>query len=322
MSDDALVPLLLRAWESTLGGDAAWSPLSDRNFVYRIIAPGGAYILKMTGRVNPSGSDPARKLAAEYDLLLYLKNSGVPVAVPQAADDGQHYCKHEDRFYALTPALPHAPGAEDDLGRVFRSTGAAIARLHRALAAYTGPIYSWTMDLPPRILNDMAPIIASRVDLEERARFNTVIEAVRAPLTEHLNGLPSQYIHGDCHGGNILHVGEEVSGFIDLDHLPFGPRIYDLCYRLTDEGKQLVSHPPTSERWFEDIVPSLFSGYEQEISLTTGEKDAVPYMMMGICLIFTGWLFEHNILPQIAQDNLSMFFWLFEHRDRVRTSIR
>lgn len=320
MSDDPLVPVLLRAWSNSLGGEAAWQALSDRNFVYRITAPGGEFILKIAGQISPQG-DPERKLAAEYDLLRYLKDCGVPVAVPLSTNGGQHLLRYEGRLYTLTPSLPQAIGEDDDLSRVFYNSGAAIALLHRALAAYTGPIYSWTMDLPPRILNDMVPIIVQHQSEEERAQFNAVIDSIRAPLTSSLSGLPSQYIHGDCHGGNMLRVGEQINGFIDLDHLPFGPRIYDLCYRLTDDGKKMINDRSTARRWFKDLVPSLFAGYEQAFPLTVAEKDAVPYMMMSICLLFTGWLFEHNMLHDIARDNLLLFYWLHENRDSVRAAV-
>lgn len=320
--NETLVPFLLAAWANCLGENRTWEPLSDRSFVFRVASTGGDFILKEVGAVSTQGDDPVRKLAAQYDLLRYLKGCGVPVAVPQPTDAGQHLLQHEDHFYTLTPSLPQALGEDDDLSRVFYNTGTAIARLHRALAAYTGPIYSWTMDLPSRTLNDMAPIIVQHQSTEERARFNAVIAGIRAPLTAHLTGLPSHYIHGDCHGGNMLRVGEQITGFIDLDHLPFGPRTYDLCYRLTDDGKKMINDRSAAEKWFNDLVPSLFAGYEEEIPLTAAEKDAAPYMMMGICLLFAGWLFEHNILLDVARDNLLLFYWLDEHRDRVRGAIR
>jgi Ser/Thr protein kinase RdoA (MazF antagonist) len=39
---------------------------------------------------------------------------------------------------------------------------------------------------------------------------------------------------------NVLLYAGDVSGFIDLDHLPNGPRIYDLSYYLADRLKNLI----------------------------------------------------------------------------------
>lgn len=62
-------------------------------------------------------------------------------------------------------------------------------------------------------------------------------------------GLPVQPIHGDCHGSNVLLCNGEVSGFIELDHLPTGPRLYDLAYDLADRLKWWIEDAAQCACW-------------------------------------------------------------------------
>ncbi|HEU5318243.1 MAG TPA: phosphotransferase [Chloroflexota bacterium] len=111
---------------------------------------------------------------------------------------------------------------------VWTNVGAAIARLHRALASHPEGIVSWHTVRPAQIRDRALPaardLLADAQLAALEAAFDGVLDEVCAALAE----LPEQYIHGDCHGGNILIAAGDVSRSIDLDHLPLGPRIYDL----------------------------------------------------------------------------------------------
>ncbi len=53
-------------------------------------------------------------------------------------------------------------------------------------------------------------------------------------MTAALADLPPQLIHGDLTPENVLlRRPEAVSGFIDFDHLPLGPRIWDIAQYLS-----------------------------------------------------------------------------------------
>lgn len=89
-----------------------------------------------------------------------------------------------------------------------------------------------------------------------------------------LAGLPEQYIYGDCHGGNILVTAGDVSGFVDLDHLPLGARVYDLFYLKADRLKERIYEP----EWLTNrlrLLPHLVAGYERETILTPRERAAL-----------------------------------------------
>jgi Ser/Thr protein kinase RdoA (MazF antagonist) len=318
MSSDPAPESLISAWASRVGEAPACQRLSERSYVFRVRAPGQNFIFKEAGLINPQGNVP-RKLAADTALLRHLKAQGVGVAVSELTDDGLPYLQRDGRYYTLTAEVPSAPDENAPLDRVFRNTGAAIARLHRAMASYPGPLYSWTMDLPRRILDEAAPAIMRCLGPEDNETFTAALDAIRQPIARLLAGLPSQIIHYDCHGGNIMRVGDAVSGFIDLDHIPIGPRLWDLCYLLVNEA--IYQDPTRVEAWFEIIIPNLFSGYAQEIEISDAEKDASPYMMMGILLIFAAWFFEPLNRPDLAKRDMRVFYWIFENLRRIRASV-
>ena len=296
--------------------------MAEQSFVFRVTAGAQAFILKEVGTINPHGNVP-RKLAADLAAWQFLHSEGIPVALPISTDNDQTYIHSEGHYYCLFPELPSNPDPAAPLEQVQVHIGAAIARLHRALAAYTGKIYSWTMDLPPRILEEAVPVILRHLEPDERVRLETVLAKVSEPLRRALVELPAQYLHGDCHAGNILLVGDQVSGFIDMDHMPFGPRLYDLCYHASGKALYLdaYNHPEKDTLFFEQILPALFHGYENVSPLTAAEKDAAPYMMIGIELIMAGWMFEPANNPEWARNSLALLYWLHENTPRIRAKI-
>ncbi len=318
MSSDPVPESLLSAWASRVGNTPACRRLAEHSYVFRVQGPEQIFILKEAGLINPQGNVP-RKLAADAGVLRHLHAQGVGVAVPEATDDGQPYIQRDGRYYTLCVEIPSAPDENAPLDRVYRNTGAAIASLHRALASYPGPVFSWTMDLPRRILDEAVPVILRHQNEAQNAQFTAVLEAIRQPIARQLGGLPSQIIHYDCHGGNIMRVGDAVSGFIDLDHIPTGPRLWDLCYLLVNEA--IYQDPSRAEAWFDTIIPSLLSGYAQEVEILDAEKIAAPYMMLGILLIFAAWFYEPNDNPDWAQRDMRVFYWIFENLQRIRASI-
>ena len=93
-------------------------------------------------------------------------------------------------------------------------------------------------------------------------------------MTEALTGLPCQHIHGDSHSGNILLHHGQVSGFIDLDHLPLGPRVYDLGYLMADLMKNRLYRAKALAQCL-SVLGALLRGYEEETPLTERERAAL-----------------------------------------------
>lgn len=274
------------------------------------------YVLK-----NVFGRPNAARLDAEYQLLSYLHDCGVPVAVPVLTDDGQLFIENAHGVYLLYPVLPadaeDAPPVAEQL--IYANMGRALAKLHKALALYPNQIESWTMNLPKTIIEEAVPQIQSVLAGEALTRFERTIAALQHDMTDALIVLPLQYIHGDCHGGNILICHGDVSGFIDLDHLPQAPRAYDIGYLLADMAKARFFNRHAYANWMENFAYVL-AGYEEVGGLSEQERHAIWFIMLATQLIFAYWLFKHES-EDAAYKNLDAFYWLYERRGEILRQI-
>ena len=287
--------------------------------VWRVAcADGSAFILKDIG----AGPDVERRFAFEHDVLRHLERSGVGVALPVPDRRGAALVAHEGRLYTLSPYLAADNRwlelDREGLLRLNRNCGAAIARLHAALATYPAHDLAqrtWRTVLPGEWFARSIPAIRRGLAARERAAFDRTILAVEDELRTAAAGLPEQLIHRDCHHGNIVVHGEQVSGFVDCDHLSLGPRVLDLADFLVHAVKGHVADPRATEQWFA-LVPAVLEGYQGENPLSDRERRAVYAMMLGILLMFAAWFYETGT-PQHAPRELETLAWMVAQRARI-----
>jgi Ser/Thr protein kinase RdoA (MazF antagonist) len=97
MNDDELVRGVLACWG--IADVAAWEALHYKGTVFLVTTPGGAkLVLKEVG-----DETQADRLYSEYELLLHLSQSDVPVAVPLPGVDGRPFAAHGGTLYTLSP---------------------------------------------------------------------------------------------------------------------------------------------------------------------------------------------------------------------------
>lgn len=311
----------LRFWTKRIGPitglEAAHQDWAGREITVWAVATkrGEQFILK-----DITGGPNARRIETEYDLLRHLQAHGVPVAVPVLSDNGQIGVKDQERIYLLYPLLPtdHSiPPA--DIKRIYANIGAAVARLHKALVIYPGRIDSWTMNLPHRIVEEAMPRVQDLLSGQDAEAFRQAIGALKDEMKEALGNLPMQYIHGDCHGGNYLLYRGDVSGFVDLDHLPMGPRAYDIGYLLADMAKAQFFNNHAHQGWL-DSFDCVIAGYERESSLSRREKDALWFIMLATQVLFVDWFFEHD-QDELAWRSLEALYWIYRQRVEITCRI-
>lgn len=217
------VTQVLLAWSEVFRSPVTTGLTPGR--VWEVAADHGhRYILKKVSTFD--APDPVRRFTDEARILTYLLQQGIPVAVPVLSNGGRPYATDEDGApHAVFPLLP-GEETDDGLDPVrYRNIGAAIARPHVALAACPFGVESW--EVGPRQLtatwqavrDGLPPDVLARVE----PRWDWMVRAV---------SVPHQRVHGDVHGGNLLTVGQEVTGIIDCDHLPLAPRGHDVGYYL------------------------------------------------------------------------------------------
>ena len=105
---------------------------------------GDRYVLKKVSMFN--APNPVRRFTDEARIVTDLLQRGVPVAVPVLPNDGKACATDDDGApHAVFPMLPK-DGADNDPGldpALFQNVGAAIARLHVALAGCPFGVESW-----------------------------------------------------------------------------------------------------------------------------------------------------------------------------------
>ena len=302
---------VLQAWSGAFGSPVITDLAPGR--VWQVTTErGDRYVLK---KVSTFGApDPVRRFTDEARILTYLLQRGVPVAVPVLSDDGKAYATDGDgALHAVFPMFPQG-GADDDAGLdpvLFQNIGAAIARLHIALANCPFGIESWRVGPGSlaecwRTTQDRLPA-AARTELSARVRprWESVVQALSGP---------PQRVHGDVHGGNLLTNGQEVTGIIDCDHLPLAPRGYDLGYCVAFavhwwlDGNQ-PSRPVDEAR-------HLLAGYDAVSRLTREENDGLPALALAAALgLIDYFLREHDL---VEESWLRTARWIDDNFDALR----
>lgn len=286
--------------------------------IWRVIAEDGReWVLKHLPEYPP-GVGPVE----EYRVLCYLQAAGLPVAVPVVTDDGLIAYNADNlrtelsqkeptgkEAYALIPLLPNDSRLPESAELAY-TIGAGIGRLDRALADCPWHVTSFTDDPAPEILQKRYPALPD----ELRAVTDPLRERLYAAIVD----LPTQRTHGDCNAGNVLLHDGAVSGFIDLDHLPTGPRIRDLSYYLVSRLRAL-SEPDTLAAALRHYV----AGYESTFPLTEREIAAVVPMMLTVEIGVadwhaTGWGAD----PESYRENLRNIEWIAANYEELAGAVR
>jgi Ser/Thr protein kinase RdoA (MazF antagonist) len=281
-------------------------------------ARGDRYVLKQVSTFG--AADPLRRFAAEARILAHLLQRGVPVAVPVLSDDGRAAVTDEDgALHAVFPMLPR-DDADDDPGLdpvLYQNIGAAIARLHLALAGCPFGIDSWVVG--PGLLPALWRTATDRLPADAVTGLSARVRPHWEPMARALSA-PAQRIHGDVHGGNLLTSGQEVTGIIDCDHLPLAPRAYDLGYYLAFAVQWRMDEANQPAEPAEEAVPfitrQVLSGYHAVARLTRQEREGLPALALLAALgLIVHFVRQHDLVEETW---LRTACWIGDNFDALR----
>lgn len=255
----------------------------------------------------------------EFRVLCHLASVGIPVALPVITDDGRLMATIGEQRYSLLPWFAHDDGNHElraDAAVICRSIGGAIGRLDAALAACPWQPPSFVDDPAREVLDDTLP------KLPELA---SMVAPVKDRLWKAVHDLPTQLTHGDCNTGNVLIRATDVVGFLDLDHLPIGPRVRDLSYFLASRLRHHLAHQPTAEhdsRAWIAALPHYLAGYRSALPLTDRELAAMVPLIVVTEIGSTAWCVNGWVPDPIGyQRGLDVVTWLIAHLDELTAAV-
>lgn len=260
---------VLDAWSTLLGDAPVIGDEATGRELWPVTATDGrAYFLK---RLGPWRNLP---VADQARVVGWLAHHRLGVAEFMITEAGSVYAGGADDAYLLLPRLPTDPLTPAETVAAEPAVGRAIAMLHRALADYPWPTHSYTERLADTITGPL------RLPPDVADGFLPWKEELAAGLAR----LPLQLVHGDLTPANVLLRRGEAPGFIDFDHLPQAPRIWDVARYLSRRLRT---------RWqggAEEIhraacVTPLLRGYHESSPITEAELMVLPGLILAANII-------------------------------------
>ncbi|NLY84910.1 MAG: hypothetical protein GX077_00960 [Tissierellia bacterium] len=108
----------------------------------------------------------------------------------------------------------------------------------------------------------------------------------------------------------------DVSGFLEFEISERNVRIFDPCYCATGILPEADEIEGDYEKWPE-ILRGILKGYDKIVNLSPWEKEAIPYVIYSIQMIFIAWLFDNESYKSLAMRNREMLVWIWENRDKA-----
>ncbi len=242
-------------------------------------------------------------LQRNIKILTILEDMGFPVGSIILTKNQKNYAKDDEYYYILTKKL--AGNNITDINKnieIASKMGSILAKLHKAFKECETQDEFWNNSL----LNEMKGWIR---EVFAKNNWIYINESKFNDTTKNLENLydklPVQLIHRDVHLGNFLFDKGSFSGYIDFDLSQRNIRIFDLCYFMLGLLSKEELLDITEGQWF-DILKHFFEGYEQECKLLAEEKQAVPYVMESIELLFAAWFMEQDDI-KCAEDAIKIY---------------
>lgn len=303
---------LLLHWTTLLGPRPSLGPEQPGRQLWPVTSGDGRrFVLK---HVGPWRNLP---LADQARILSHLSGSGILVAPFLITDSATVYAGDVDESFVLLPWIDHAPLPSEQSSAHEFLVGGALAELHLALASYPWPANSYTEGFLDALASE---------DL--RLPPDLLVELGRRRESMHgvLALLPQQLVHGDLTPDNVVVSKTQGKvGFLDLDHLPLAPRIWDLARYLSRHSRR------TSPEHALATVTAFVGGYHRASPLTDDEVHAIPAMITTMHLLEASWArrimagdLDRRLLPEQEAElgpMLDALRWQFRHPQAVEDSV-
>lgn len=307
----------LQEWTTILGAQpTVGEELTGRELWPVTAEDGSRYFLK---RLGPWRNLP---VADEARVLGWLSRHGIEVAEFMITDRARVFAGEVEDSYVLIPRIASDVLSPSEVRGTEEVVGAKIAELHRQLAAYPWSVNSYAERLAEALGGDL------RLPSDIAAAF----DEERGAMTEVIDRLPVQLVHGDLTPDNVLlRRPGAVAGFIDFDHLPIAPRVWELGRYLSRRIRRRWQESDPAQHRLEDLGP-LISGYQAVTALTGPELEALPALILACNLVEISYdqqiadgVLERRMLPdhhEILADTIEATRWQLANPGAVEDATR
>lgn len=263
---------------------------------------GEKFVLKFTSNLG--------KMLQNQQMAAELAQAGIAAATAIATEDGKMYIQDGEMYFYLTKRLM---GKQMNALQMYEDhraayTGEVIGLLHETLKKKDTPVEE--KDFFESIKNWALCKTKDAMKLEDDF-CNELLENI----LQFENKLPKQCIHRDPNPGNIIVNGNEW-GFIDFELSEKNIRIFDPCYAATAVLSETFSKGKREE-WFR-VYQDIMNGYDRIVHLTTEEKKAAPYVVLGNQMICIAWFSGDEKFKELFEINSQMFRYLLNNKEKLQ----
>jgi len=253
------------------------------NFSFILTSKENKYIL----RLSPSGprSRSRDEIAAEIELLRYLKSKSFPALAPVKDGGGNEILSWKNHFGYLRAFCGATAKLSPTVAEV-KKFGEVLGRFHRLIQGYqTKEKRTHVFDAPATkrlFLKKKTAILAS--DFKNKKAFIDKFEKEINSLV-FPNTLPRGMIHEDLGRRHVLWSKNKIMAIVDFDRTYYGHLILDLGQAC--RGWCFVND---WNKWSDENFRALISGYEKKRRLTDLERrclfDAIKFGVLERSLSF------------------------------------
>jgi Ser/Thr protein kinase RdoA (MazF antagonist) len=277
-AEDAAVRSILDEWSLPAPRTLRQAVRGTNNLSRFVDTPAGSYLL----RLYQNTSDPDA-LRHEHALLGVLQHMGLSFAVPLPLETRTGGTLASVAGGGVACLFPVIPGTHPERGSATATSacGEALGELDVALervavdpSLQRPGVYGDLYRVHPLVPNPLEMVRELPVPRADRLRLEPLFGELLALVPGLYKRLPRQTIHGDLSPGNVLMLGERVSGLLDFEFAGPDLRALDLAVGLW--GFALPARG-TGSGW--RLVGAFARGYRRRVALERAEVEALPMLL-------------------------------------------
>ena len=239
---------------------ARFAPMGKINYNFLVKTSKGDFVFKKLGYAIEGWF--AKQKPFQFEVMEYV-NKNFPYKTPELLrKNGEYIIAVDGTLFEVYPKIKGKSLKKLNVAQT-KEAAKALALFHKTIKKFPGK---------PHELDDLGASIDNYGDLRAVKPANTIDRYMckhldffeglfkdAAKIDRNINVLVNQ---GDFRSGNLLFVGNKLTGVIDFENVQWAPRIWDFVLDITDDPKQrniftneYKKHASLSQKEIDMIVP-------------------------------------------------------------------